>query len=245
MRLAVVLGASLILGTLIGSSALLLERTGQTALHSVDTKLQNTALIVENTINRQLLQVDGALASLPALFVAVTSQVGEIDQQSGTRLLGSFNFATFAFRDLLLIRPDGTLWAAARPRPRSQPPPRIAPPDERRTPAPSRSRVRCTTRLPETGAGFLHVRSRCPGSETCKRLPRYRWRSSRPCFPPSPRFRDCVCPDIRRSDHPRNHKLYRVKSDSCPVFRYNASPGPASPLPPNLAMHGGTGYAAI
>jgi diguanylate cyclase (GGDEF)-like protein len=149
MRLAVALGASLILGTLIGGSALLLERTRQTALHAVDTTLQNAALVVENTINRQLLQVDGALASLPALFVAVASQNGDIDPQSATRLLRSFNFATFAFRDLLLIRPDGTLWAAARPRPRNQPPPRIPLPEI--APHPGAVAVQGPIRNPLTG----------------------------------------------------------------------------------------------
>jgi diguanylate cyclase (GGDEF)-like protein len=149
MRLTVALGASLILGTLIGGSALLLERTRQTALHAVDTTLQNAALVMENTINRQLLQVDGALASLPALFVAVAGQNGEIDQQSATRLLRSFNFETFAFRDLLLIRPDGTLWAAARPRPRNQPPPPIPPPQG--APHPGTVAVQGPLRNPLTG----------------------------------------------------------------------------------------------
>jgi diguanylate cyclase (GGDEF)-like protein len=129
IRRAVALGASLILGTLVGGSALLLERTRQTALHAVDTTLQNAALVVENTINRQLLQVDGALASLPALFAAVASKTGDIDQQSAALLLRAFNFETFAFRDLLLLRPDGTLWAAARPRPKNQPPRLVALPE--------------------------------------------------------------------------------------------------------------------
>jgi len=104
------------MGTLAGGSALLLERTRQTALNAADTSLQNTALVVENTINRQLLQVDGALASLPALFATAAGQNAKIDTQSAKRLLRSFNFETFAFRDLLLVRPDGTLWAAARSR---------------------------------------------------------------------------------------------------------------------------------
>jgi diguanylate cyclase (GGDEF)-like protein len=149
MRLGVAFGASLILGTLIGGSALLLERTRQTALHAADTTLQNATLVVENTINRQLLQVDGALASLPALFAAVASQNGETDQQSATRLLRSFNFETFAFRDLLLLHADGTLWASARPRPRNQPPPRIPPPG--RIPHPGAVAVEGPVRNPLTG----------------------------------------------------------------------------------------------
>jgi diguanylate cyclase (GGDEF)-like protein len=149
MRLGVAFGAILILGTLFGGSALLLERTRQTALHAADTTLQNAALVVENTINRQLLQVDGALASLPALFAAVSSQNGEVDQQSATRLLRSFNFETFAFRDLLLVRPDGTLWAAARPRPRIQSPAPIPPPN--RAPRPGAVAVAGPVRNALTG----------------------------------------------------------------------------------------------
>src|ERR1700722_12451404 len=149
LRLGVAFGAVLMLGTLFGGSALLLERTRQTALHAADKTLQNAALVVENTINRQLLQVDGALASLPALFAAVASQNGEIDQQAATRLLRSFNFETFAFRDLLLLHPDGTLWASARPRPRNQPPPRIPPPG--RIPHPGAVAVEGPVRNPLTG----------------------------------------------------------------------------------------------
>ena len=149
MRLGVALGTILLLGTLFGGSALLLERTRQTALHAADTTVQNAALVVENTINRQLLQVDGALASLPALFAAVAGQNGTIDQQSATRLLRSFNFETFAFRDLLLVRPDGTLWAAARPRPRTQPPPPIPPQD--RAPRPGAVAVEGPLRNALTG----------------------------------------------------------------------------------------------
>jgi PAS domain-containing protein len=120
LRLGILLGTGLILGILFSGSAMLLERSRQTALNAAGASVQNAALVVENTINRQLLQVDGALASLPALFATVAGQTGELDQQSATRLLQSVNFGTFAFRDLLLVRPDGTIWSAARPRPGSQ-----------------------------------------------------------------------------------------------------------------------------
>ena len=126
--IAVAMGAALLLGTLIGGSALVMERTRQTALGVADSTLQNSALVVANSINRQLLQVDGALVSLPALFAAVSDQKGEISPQLARQLLRAFNFETFSFRDLLLVRPDGTLWAAARPRPRNQPLP-LTPPD--------------------------------------------------------------------------------------------------------------------
>jgi diguanylate cyclase (GGDEF)-like protein len=103
--------------TLIGGSWFLLQRTRQTALHAADSTLQNAALIVESAVNRQLLQVDGALVSLPALFSTVAKEGQDVNASSASRLLRGFNFQTFAFRDLILVRPDGHIWASARPNP--------------------------------------------------------------------------------------------------------------------------------
>src|ERR1700687_6149592 len=105
IRLAVALGTALLLGTLAGGSALILDRTRQSALRAADTTLQNAAMVVGSTVNRQLLQVDSALASLPALLTGGATSDGEVEPQSATRLLRSFNFEIFAFRDLLLVRP--------------------------------------------------------------------------------------------------------------------------------------------
>jgi diguanylate cyclase (GGDEF)-like protein len=107
----------LVLITLIGGSSLLLERMRQTALHAADATLQNAALIVESVVNRQLLQVDGALVSLPALFAAVAKEGQEVNTPFANRLLRGFNFQTFAFRDIIMVRPDGRIWASARPNP--------------------------------------------------------------------------------------------------------------------------------
>jgi diguanylate cyclase (GGDEF)-like protein len=103
--------------TLIGGSWFLLERTRQTALHAAESNLQNAALIVESVVNRQLLQVDGALVSLPTLFSTVARDGQELNAATASRLLRGFNFQTFAFRDLILVRPDGRVWASARPNP--------------------------------------------------------------------------------------------------------------------------------
>ena len=111
---AIAFGFGLVLVTLIGGSWLLLERTRQTALRAADATLQNAALIVESVVNHQLLQVDGALASLPALFAAITGNGQAVDARSAGRLLGGLNFQTFAFRDIILLRPDGEIWASAR-----------------------------------------------------------------------------------------------------------------------------------
>jgi diguanylate cyclase (GGDEF)-like protein len=107
----------LVLITLIGGSWLLVERTRQTALSAADATLQNAALVVESVVNRQLLQVDGALVSLPALFTAVAKVGQEINTESAEHLLRGLNFQTFAFRDLVIVREDGRIWASARPNP--------------------------------------------------------------------------------------------------------------------------------
>jgi len=110
----IVFAFGLVVLSLIGGSWLLLERSRQTALHAADTALQNAALIVESVVNRQLLQVDGGLASLPALFAAVAKDGLDVNPQSATRLLSGLNFQTFAFRDIIMLRPDGGIWASAR-----------------------------------------------------------------------------------------------------------------------------------
>ncbi|MGA3002334.1 MAG: EAL domain-containing protein [Acetobacteraceae bacterium] len=108
-------GFGLVALTSIFGAWLLLDRTRQAALHATDTTLQNAMLIVESVINRELLQVDGALASLPTLFATVTRDGGTLDARSAERLLRGLNFQAFAFRDIVLLRPDGTILASARP----------------------------------------------------------------------------------------------------------------------------------
>src|SRR5208337_5467170 len=93
---AIACGFGLVLVTLIGGSGLLLERTRETALRAADATLQNAALIVESVVNHQLLQVDGALVSLPVLFATIASNEQAVDAQSAGRLLSGLNFQTFA-----------------------------------------------------------------------------------------------------------------------------------------------------
>jgi diguanylate cyclase (GGDEF)-like protein len=107
----------LVLLTLVGGSWFLLEHMRQTALKAADATLQNAALIVESVVNRQLLQVDGALVSLPALFATVAKEGQGVNAQSAGRLLSGLNFQTFAFRDLVIIDQGGGIWASARPNP--------------------------------------------------------------------------------------------------------------------------------
>jgi diguanylate cyclase (GGDEF)-like protein len=107
----------LVLLTLTGGCWFLLVRMRETALRGAEATLQNAALIVESAVNRQLLEVDGALVSLPTLFSTVAKDGGAIDAAAASRLLRGINFQTFAYRDIILTRADGSLWASARPNP--------------------------------------------------------------------------------------------------------------------------------
>ena len=92
----------------------MLDRTRQTALHAADITLQHAALTIQSVVNRQFLQVDGALASLPALLTASAKNGTDSDPETATRLLRGLNFQTFAFRDIVILRPNGEIWASAR-----------------------------------------------------------------------------------------------------------------------------------
>jgi signal transduction histidine kinase/CheY-like chemotaxis protein len=121
MRMAVALGAALISATLVGGATLVLERTWSTAQENARASLQRTAQAIENTFNRQMLQVDSALAGLPALVGSFTRRGGAPTPEEVQVLLRSYNGQSLLFRDLLLVRPDGSVWASARPRPPNRP----------------------------------------------------------------------------------------------------------------------------
>ena len=74
--------------------------------------VQRAASVVESTVNRLFLQIDGTLASLPAL-VGPLSRNHEVDADEVSRVLRGINFQNLNFRDLLLVRPDGVAWASA------------------------------------------------------------------------------------------------------------------------------------
>jgi len=112
---ALAFGVGIVLLILIGGSWLLLDRTKQTALRAEEVEIQNAARIAESVVNRQLLQVDGALVSLPGLFATVAKDGRTLEPQSAARLLQGFNFQIFAFRDIIILRPNGEIWASARP----------------------------------------------------------------------------------------------------------------------------------
>ena len=99
---------------------LLLQSTRDTARHAAKAALQQSALAVEGAINRQFLQVDGALASLPQLLTVSGGAQDSASPEVAARLLQGLNSQPFAFRDLVLLRPDGSPWATARPSARNR-----------------------------------------------------------------------------------------------------------------------------
>ncbi len=113
LRLATAAGTAVILLTLAAGTALLLNRTAHTARATAEAALERSAKAIENTFNRHLLQVDGALASLTILLAAPAPGEG-VTADAATQLLRGLNFQTFAFSDLFLAGRDGTIWAATR-----------------------------------------------------------------------------------------------------------------------------------
>ncbi|HYZ34579.1 MAG TPA: PAS-domain containing protein, partial [Crenalkalicoccus sp.] len=122
LRLAVALGTALLLLALLLGTDMLVQRLASTARSTAEEQVQGTTRVVESTVNRQFLAVDGVLAGLPVLLGQVAPN-GHLDVPSANRALRDLNFQNFNFRDLLLLRPDGTTWAAAQTASRNRPPP--------------------------------------------------------------------------------------------------------------------------
>lgn len=114
LKFIVIAGTAIILAVVAAGTAVLLDRAERAALTAADASLERSARAVENTLNRQLLQVHGALASIPTLFDAANATPR--DTAVATELLRSLNFQTLAYRDLLLVGADGTVLVAARSR---------------------------------------------------------------------------------------------------------------------------------
>ncbi len=112
LKLAIALGTALLLLLVGAAAASLLVRGERAAVAVGRASLSRAALAVENALDRQLLQVHGALASLPALFEAAQATPGA--SSLAVTLLRTLNFQTLAYRDLLLVGADGTILASAR-----------------------------------------------------------------------------------------------------------------------------------
>ena len=109
-------GTAVVVAGLLGGTGAFLHVGERTARDTAKTALERVAQSVENTLNRQLLQVDGSLASIPNIVSALHPAGARPVPEEVGQLLRDLNFQTFAFRDIMLLRPDGTVWASARSR---------------------------------------------------------------------------------------------------------------------------------
>ncbi|CAH1672385.1 Diguanylate cyclase (GGDEF) domain-containing protein [Hyphomicrobiales bacterium] len=112
LKLMVVAGMAVILAAAAVGGSHLVRQREQAAWRAAEQSLESSAVAVENAFDRQLLQVDGALASFATLFDL--AQIDPRQREPASRLLRGLNFQTMAFRDLLLIGPDGSIMASAR-----------------------------------------------------------------------------------------------------------------------------------
>lgn len=112
LKLMVVAGTAIILAVAATGASNLVRQREVAAWRAAEQSLEGQAVAVENALDRQLLQVDGALASFATLFDV--AQIGPGQREPASRLLRGLNFQTMAFRDLLLVGPDGSIIASAR-----------------------------------------------------------------------------------------------------------------------------------
>ncbi|MCX5514010.1 hypothetical protein C3941_21955 [Kaistia algarum] len=111
----IIVGATIVMvaASIIGPGIIVVQ-SRQTAISAAQSSLERSAQAAENALNRQLLQVHGALASLATLFSV--AKVSPLETDLSSQLLSGLNFQTLAYRNLMLVRVDGTVLASARSR---------------------------------------------------------------------------------------------------------------------------------
>lgn len=114
LKIAVGIGAAILLAVIAAGAEHVVRKAEDDAWRGAATSLERSAGAVENALNRQLLQVDGALASLQTLFGATNTPSD--DPARASHLLRGLNFQTLAFRDLMLVAANGRVVASARSR---------------------------------------------------------------------------------------------------------------------------------
>jgi diguanylate cyclase (GGDEF)-like protein/PAS domain S-box-containing protein len=113
-RLAIAITAALLLAAIVGSGALAIERLHRGARAAAEGTVERAASAADSAANRLFLQIDGTLLGLP-MILGDMAQGGPLDPAAAARVLRNMAFQNLNFRDLLLIRPDGTAWASAQP----------------------------------------------------------------------------------------------------------------------------------
>ncbi|GGH23931.1 hypothetical protein GCM10007036_29950 [Alsobacter metallidurans] len=95
-----------------GGAATVVIKTVADTDRSSKESLDRVGRTADGIVNGQLVQVDRTLASVPGIL-SLTS-----DMRSGaaaSRMLELLSFQSPLHRDLLVVRPDGVVWASARP----------------------------------------------------------------------------------------------------------------------------------
>lgn len=114
LKRAILAGTVLILGLVVGGAMLVMHNRHEQAVSASSATLSASARAIESIVNRQLLQIDSALASIPTLFGSIAGR-GALEAPEAQQLLQGLNFQAFAFRNIMLVQPDGRIWATARP----------------------------------------------------------------------------------------------------------------------------------
>jgi diguanylate cyclase (GGDEF)-like protein len=109
LKAAVLASVVAIVATFWIAAAVHIDRTWRSSWERAESEVERLGRTAEGILNRQLLQVDAALATLPLLLGGASA-----DAVTATRLLRSLNFQHFAYRDLILLRADGQIIASAR-----------------------------------------------------------------------------------------------------------------------------------
>ena len=111
-----------LLGVIGLCTSFIIVTTQRAARETADDVVRNAASVVEGTINRLFLQIDGTLLSLPSLMSDL-ARLQLLDADSASRVLRNTSFQNLNFRDLLLVNADGIAWASAQPASRGRPVP--------------------------------------------------------------------------------------------------------------------------
>ncbi len=112
LRVGLRLSVALLLLTMAAAAALLTERMRTAATTAATEGLEQAARAAEAAVNRHVLQVDSTLAGLPALLR--TAAGGRpLEAAVANAVLRDLNVQNLVFRDVLLVKPGGEVWATS------------------------------------------------------------------------------------------------------------------------------------
>jgi signal transduction histidine kinase len=120
MRITVLICTLALLAMLGAGTRQLLLGMERGAEAEARSRVERMVRVAEATINRQFLQVDSVLAGLAPLL-RLTAAGGPVTSQGASSLLRELAEQDFGYRDLLLTRLDGEVWATALSASRAQP----------------------------------------------------------------------------------------------------------------------------